>query len=193
MPTQDTTNQHSTKYGNTEDETVQVDSNKDSIVSESINCPRNNEKRVTDDDLQSLEDKFQRTELRENIEGANSSLGAIFPTKQEGIRFLIENNSWGFVSLQKRPEFVAFYISAPRSKVQYFARVSRIVNAGDADLARPPQEYPEFSPSSKVIVFEQGSLCRLEDPIPYQEQVPYSLRYTTMEKFRSASVTDQLF
>lgn len=136
---------------------------------------------------------IQGTISRNEIEGADDTKGALFPTKPEGIDFLRENNAWGFVTIRREPEFVAIYVSSPTKKVQYFARVKEIVNADDAELARPVEEYSQFDPSKNVILFEPGSLYELEDPIPYRVKTPYSLRYTVLGDLRSATGTDDLF
>lgn len=138
-------------------------------------------------------DAIQDTISRGEIEGADDIQGALFPTKPEGIDFIRENNAWGFVSISRRPEFVAIYVSGSAKEVQYFARVKEIVDAKDAELARPVEEYPQFDLSKSVVVFEPESLYELEDPIPYRAKTPYSLRYTSLGRFRSATGTDDLF
>jgi hypothetical protein len=130
---------------------------------------------------------------RNEIEGADDIEGALFPTKPEGVEFIRENNAWGFVTISRDPEFVAIYVSGSAKEVQYFARVKEIVGAEDAELARPREDYPQFDPSKSVVVFELGSLYELENPIPYHVKTPYSLRYTSLGQFRTATGTDELF
>jgi hypothetical protein len=136
---------------------------------------------------------IQGTISRSEIDGTDDIQGALFPTKPEGISFLQENNAWGFVRVSREPEFVAIYVSGSAGKVQYFARVKEIVRAEDVELARPVKEYPQFDRSKSVLVFEPGSLYKLEDPIPYRVKTPISLRYTSLGRLRSATGTDELF
>lgn len=130
---------------------------------------------------------------RREIEGADDTQVALFPTKPEGIEFIRENNAWGFVTISREPEFVAIYVSGSAKEVRYFARIEEIVNAKNAELARPVEEYPQFDPSKSVVVFKPESLYELEDPIPYRVKTPYSLRYTKIGDLRSATGTDELF
>jgi hypothetical protein len=136
---------------------------------------------------------IQESISRDEIDGANDVQGALFPTKPEGVEFIRENNAWGFVTISRDPEFVAIYVSDSAKEVRYFARVKEIVDAEDAELARPVEEYPQFDSSKSVVVFEPGSLYELENPIPYRVKTPYSLRYTSLGQFRSATGTDELF
>jgi len=130
---------------------------------------------------------------RREIEGADDTQGALFPTKPEGIDFIRENNAWGFVTISREPEFVAIYVSGSAKEVRYFARIEKIVNARNAELARAVEEYPQFDSSKSVVVFKPQSLYELEDPIPYRVKTPYSLRYTKLGDLRSATGTDDLF
>ena len=130
---------------------------------------------------------------RREIEGADDTQGALFPTKPEGIEFIRENNAWGFVTISREPEFVAIYVSGSAKEVRYFARIEEIVNARNAELARAVEEYPQFDSSKSVVVFKPESLYELEDPIPYRVKTPYSLRYTKLGDLRSATGTDDLF
>jgi hypothetical protein len=41
-------------------------------------------------------------------------------------------------------------------------------------------------------VFEDESLYELEDPIPFENKWPQSLRYTTLGEFRTAEATDDI-
>lgn len=91
----------------------------------------------------------------------------------------------GFVTMTQEPEFVAMYVSGSENAVQFFARVEEVVDAEDAELARPVEENPQFEAGNKVIMFQPRSLFELEDPIPYRNRTPYSLRYITLGDFRA--------
>lgn len=140
-----------------------------------------------------MTDALQGTITRREIDGRDDTFGALFPTKPAGIEFLRENNAWGFVTLAKEPEFVAMYVSGSEKEVQYFARVSDIVDSEEAELIRPVEEYPQFKQGKKVVQFQPQSLYKLENPIPYRNRTPYSLRYITLGDFRTATGTDELF
>ena len=139
-----------------------------------------------------MTEALQGTISRREIDGADDALGALFPTQPDGIEFLRDNNAWGFVTMNQEPEFVAMYVSGSEQEVQYFARVKEILDAEDADLARPVEEYPQFESGKKVVVFQPKSLYELEDSIPYRDRTPYSLRYITLGDFRTATGTDDL-
>lgn len=136
---------------------------------------------------------LQGSITRNEIDGSDDTLGALFPTQPKGVEFLQENNAWGFVTITREPEFVAIYVSGSEKTVQYFAKVNEIVDAEDAELAHPVEEHPRFESGKKVVVFEPQSLYMLEDPIPYRDRTPYSLRYITLGDFRTATGTDELF
>lgn len=140
-----------------------------------------------------MTDALQGVISREKIEGADNTFGALFPTRPNGIGFLRENNAWGFVRMNEDPKFVAMYVSGSEKEVQYFARVEEVVDANDAGLARPEGDYSPFGTGKKVVLFEPESLYKLNDPIPYRERTPYSLRYITLGDFRAATGTDDLF
>lgn len=138
---------------------------------------------------------------RSEIEGDNDAKVAVFPTKKSGLEFLRENNAWGFVRIGQNPEFVAMYLSEDVREIKYVARVSDIVPATEADLARRREAYFEsasdeaqagFDPDQQVVVFENGSLYELEDPVPYETKYPQSLQYTTLGALRTAETTDDM-
>ncbi|SDY07266.1 hypothetical protein SAMN04487946_1064 [Halobellus clavatus] len=138
---------------------------------------------------------------RSEFEGDNDAKVAVFPTKRSGLEFLRENNAWGFVRIGQNPEYVAMYLSEDVREIKYVARVSDIVPATEADLARPREAYFEsasdeaqagFDPDQQVVVFEEGSLYELEDPVPYETKYPQSLQYTTLGALRTAETTDDM-
>ena len=138
---------------------------------------------------------------RKEISGPDEAQVAVFPTKLSGVDFLRENNAWGFVRISQEPDYVAMYVSEDVQAIKYFAEVKDIVQATEADLARPPEAYYEagsedaqagFDPEKKVIVFEEKSLYELEDPIPFETKWPQSLRYTSLGELIAADTTDDL-
>jgi len=139
---------------------------------------------------------------RRELQGNDSDLVAVFPSKKSGIPFLKENNAWGFVRIGKNPEYVAVYVSEDVQMVKYVAKVKDIVSPEEADLARPLDFYNEaasddeqagFDPAKNVIIFEEGSLFELEDPIPFNNEWIQSLRYTSLGELKAAENTDDIF
>lgn len=144
----------------------------------------------------------QGTISRNQLSGDDDDLVAVFPSKKSGVPFLKENNAWGFVRIGQNPDYVAMYVSEDVQKVKYVARVKDMVSPENADLARPLDFYSEsasedeqagFDPSKKVVVFEEGSLYELSDPIPFKNEWIQSLRYTTLGEFKRAESTDDIF
>lgn len=133
---------------------------------------------------------------RTAIEGPDDATIAVFPSQLSGVEFLKENNAWGFVRINREPEYVAMYVSDDVQAVQYVAEAKEIVPAPEAELARTLESYggeqAEFGQDKKVVVFEPESLYELTDPIPYESRVPYSLRYTELGRFRTAETTDDI-
>lgn len=138
----------------------------------------------------------QGTLSRDELEGADDTMVAVFPSQLSGVTFLKENNAWGFVHINQQPEYVAMYISDDIQEIQYIARVKEIVPATEATLARTLESYvgdqAEFDESKNVITFEPGSLYKLAEPIEYGSRVPYSLRYTELGRFKHAETTDDI-
>jgi hypothetical protein len=88
------------------------------------------------------------------------------------------------------------YVSEDVQQIQYVARVNKIVPAAEATLARTLESYvgdqANFDDAKQVVLFEPGSLYELEDPIPYESRVPYSLGYTEFGRFKQADTTDDI-
>lgn len=135
---------------------------------------------------------------RDDISAPDDSSVVVFPSKQSGVDFLKENNAWGFVRIGREPDFVAMYVSENVQQVKYIAKVDNIVEPEQADLARPLEAYYEsgseeaqagFDPEKMVIQFEANSLYELEDPIPFEDKWPQSLRYTKLGQLKEADTT----
>jgi hypothetical protein len=133
---------------------------------------------------------------RSQIQGDKDEQVAIFPTRQSGLNFLKENNAWGFVRVGQNPDYVGMYVTGDAKEVQYFAKVKEIVLVDEANLERPAESYTEdaqYDEDKKVIVFEENSLYRLEDPITYRNKYPQGLMYTTLGSFKEAETTEDIF
>lgn len=147
------------------------------------------------DKIEPLEDQVAGTISRQEIEGDPDSRLAVFPTKETGLPFLIENEAWGFVRVGSDFDYVAMYVTGDVQEVRYFAKVREVVDPDEANLMRDPLEYidrAKIGEGKKVIKFESGSLYELEDPIPYKSRYPQGLRYTTLGQLRNANTTDDM-
>lgn len=132
---------------------------------------------------------------RSEMEGDDDVKMAVFPTKKSGLRFLKENNGWGFVRVGSTFEYVAMYVTGDVRQVKYVAKVKDIISPDNADLERPALSYverDEIGEDKMVVRFNPGSLYELEDPVPYETKYPRSLRYTTLGAFRDAETTDDM-
>ena len=146
-------------------------------------------------DLQPAANHLVGTIRRAEIEGDGDAQVAVFPAMESGLRFLKENNAWGFVRVGREFEYVAMYVSRDVGEVRYFATVKDAVSPEEAGLVRPPGEYVDrakIADDKMVVRFEPDSLYELEDPIPYKTKYPRSLRYTTLEALRTAETTDDM-
>jgi hypothetical protein len=132
---------------------------------------------------------------RNEIEGDGDARLAVFPTKESGLPFLLENEAWGFVRIGSEFDYVAMYVTGVLREVKYFAKVKDIVEPGEAELAREPEDYQDgakIAEGKKVIRFEPGSLHEFEDPVPYETAYPQSLQYSTLGALRTAETTDDM-
>lgn len=130
---------------------------------------------------------------RRDIEADYEAVIAIFPTQESGVNFMNKNNAWGFVSIARSPDYIGMYVSGDVKKIQFFASVKKIVPADEASSLQAPKESEFYDSDKKVIVFEPKSLYELQDPIPFGDHVPYSVRYTDIYSFQTAEITDDLF
>lgn len=140
--------------------------------------------------------RVNRTIRRRKIQGDPDARVAVFPTRESGIPFLVENEAWGFVRVGSDFDYAAMYVTGDIREVRYFAEVEELVDPNEADLARDSEEYVDAAKiaEDKVVVkFKPGTLCELEDPVPYATKYPQSLRYTSLQELREAETTDDLF
>ncbi|CQR49835.1 type I restriction enzyme HsdR N-terminal domain-containing protein [Haloferax massiliensis] len=133
---------------------------------------------------------------RQEIEGDADAKVAVFPTKESGLPFLMENEGWGFVRVGSEFDYVAMYVTGDVREVRYFAKVKELIEPDEAGLERDPRDYKDgakIAEDKMVIKFKSGSLHELEDAIPFETKYPQGLRYTTLGKLREAETTDDLF
>jgi predicted type IV restriction endonuclease len=137
------------------------------------------------------------TIARDDLSGPADATVAIFPTRESGIKFLRENNAWGFVRVKQDPDYAAFYVAGGPSEIRYVATVTEIVPAEEATLARDAETYTGgeagFDPDDQVVMFEPGSLYELSDPIPYEGKAPQSRVYTDLASFKRGGTTKEVY
>ena len=121
----------------------------------------------------------------------------ICTSKPRGVKFLLRYNAWGFIRIQKEPDYFALYVSRPLSRVSYFGEVKKIVYPKDSDSpikAEQVSRYESFGEGKKIIVLKPKSLRRLKEGIPKGplKKLPQGIRYTTLTQFVNARTTDDL-
>lgn len=111
----------------------------------------------------------------------------------EGVGFLFTYNAWGFVAVRREPKYFVLYVTAPQSRVRYFAEVERIVAAESPESPiKNPQDYERYTRGKKVVVLRRSSLKELSDPLPKGTRWPRHSQYTSLSDFISAETFDQL-
>lgn len=112
--------------------------------------------------------------------------------KYYGERFLLEYGAWGFVKIEKNPEYFALYLSSPVKAVRYFAVIDEIISPEGDLRVENYQEYEIYSPGKMVIHLEEP-LIELNDEIPFEGGIIPNIRYTTLDKFIEAETTKDLW
>jgi len=134
---------------------------------------------------------------RAELTGDANTQVAIFPTHESGIKFLQENNAWGFVRVGQDPDYAAFYVAVGPSKIRYVATIADIIPAEKATLAQGLESYTGneagYESGDQVVVFEPGTLYEIEDPIPYEQKAPQSRVYTDLRSFKTATTTKDAY
>lgn len=118
----------------------------------------------------------------------------VCPSKPEGVDFLVRNYAWGFVRFKRNPPYFALYVSSPRSRIEYFGEINRIVDPrtdGDSPLATLDQS--RYKDGLRIIQFKPGTLISITRPIPMgKRKPPQSPMYSTLDKLRKARNVDDL-
>ena len=86
--------------------------------------------------IEPVDNNVAGTIRRTDIEGDQEAQVAVFPTRESGLTFLLENNAWGFVRVGRDFDYVAMYVTQNAREVQYVAKVRDIVVPDDAELPR---------------------------------------------------------
>lgn len=134
---------------------------------------------------------------RDEIQGDPDDLVAIFPTQEFGVKFLLENNAWGLVRISREPVYIAMYVSDPVREIKYIGKVRDVVSVNDIEdeLKSSVKEYTSKAgggTGNKLVRFEKNGLYQLEEPIPYKNKHPQSLRYANLSDIRNATTTDDI-
>ncbi len=130
---------------------------------------------------------------RQDLPGPDDSLVAVFPARPEGEDFLQRFKARAFVSIREKPAFCVIYFTKPGQRIRIVASVSRLTPALEwAEKNRNKTTEHDIStldPKKYVIEFVNDKAWELQDPILWEKGDPiiYSLRYTSLGNFKSAS------
>lgn len=117
----------------------------------------------------------------------------VCPSNPDGVNFLLQYHAWGFIRIGREPKYLLIYLTKPESEVKYFGKIDEIVPPeSEKSPVSDYEEYEHYEPGKKILVLEEGSLKKLENPIPLGDKVPYSQRYSKLEKLISAETTDDI-
>jgi len=111
---------------------------------------------------------------------------AVFPSRPDGVHFLLENTAWGYVNITREVDYIALYITEPEQAVKYFGKVKKISPQEEHEtLAR--EEYE----GKQIILLDW--VTPLSNPIRLEGLPIRSLRYTSLQKLLKAKTTDDLW
>jgi len=121
---------------------------------------------------------------------------AVFPSTREGVLFLLKYNAWAHVYIRRQPPYLALYVGAPDSEVQYFGEIAKIIEPSDPDspIKDNYREISGYSEGKKLILLKEDSVKRLEKPVPFGRPTRRTkgLFYTSIEKLSKATSIDDL-
>jgi hypothetical protein len=133
---------------------------------------------------------------RKQLESYPPGEVAVFPSKREGVLFLLKYNAWAHVHIGRQPPYFALYVGAPDSEIRYFGEIAKIIEPSDHDspIRDNYREIPGYSEGKKLILLKEGSVKRLEKPVPIGRPTARTrgLFYTSIEKFSKANSLDDL-
>ena len=111
---------------------------------------------------------------------------AVFPSRPEGIQFLLENTAWGYVNMSREVDYIAIYVTEPEQAVKYFGKVKKVMPQEDHEiLAKEDEE------GKQIIVLDW--VVPLSNPIKLKGFPLRSLRYTSLQKLLKAKTTEDLW
>ena len=111
---------------------------------------------------------------------------AVFPSRPEGIQFLLENTAWGYVNMTREVDYIAIYVTEPEQAVKYFGKVKKVMPQEEHEtLAREDMEGKQIILLDWVVPL--STLIKLKG-FPLR-----SLRYTSLQKLLKAKTTEDLW
>lgn len=111
---------------------------------------------------------------------------AVFPSRPDGIQFLLENTAWGYVNMSREVDYIAIYVTEPEQAVKYFGKVKKVMPQEDNEkLAKEDME------GRQIIVLDW--VAPLANPIKLKGFPLRSLRYTSLQKLLKAKTTEDLW
>lgn len=149
------------------------------------------------DNLSGPEVELQPPLARANLASLPDGLVVICPGRRDGVEWMKRYNAWGYKRIGRAPEYFALYVSEGVREIRYLAQIKAIVDPShpDSPVRGRYEEEGFYKPGKKVIVFEEGSLTKLDPPIPIGSdtgKAPQNLRYCSLNDFRMARTLDDI-
>jgi len=111
-----------------------------------------------------------------------------------GEEFLLKYSAWGFVHIAREPDYFGLYISSPVKALRYFGVVNEIIDPREGEhLVDDFREYEPYEDGNKLIMLERDSIIELDDEIPFEGNLVFGFRYTTLDRFIDAESTQELW
>ena len=111
---------------------------------------------------------------------------AVFPSRPDGIEFLLENTAWGYVHMNRDVDYIAIYVTEPEQTIKYFGKVKKVIPQEEHErLAKAKHE------GKQIILLEW--VVPLTNPVKLKGATLRSLRYTSLQKLLKAKTTEDLW
>lgn len=139
-----------------------------------------------------------RSISRRDIDGPLGATVLVCPARLKfGIDFLFKYEAWAFLRINRRPDYLALYLTKPISKILYVGEVDRVsppLSTRSDIEGIADEDLRTFTSGKRIIWLKKGSIRKLSDPIPSGRlgSAPQSPRYTTLKQFISAKDTGDL-
>lgn len=132
---------------------------------------------------------------RDELKALSDGDVALYPSRPSGVEFLVANNAWGFIRINRIPRYFALYISQPVFEIQYIGEVESVIDPA-VEASSVGTQHPSYQAGKKVITFRQGRLWKLAEPVTYgppgRGKAPQSLQYHPISKLADAVTLDDL-
>lgn len=123
---------------------------------------------------------------RKDLLEYGNSLVVVCSAALESVENMFGRNVWMYLSISRKPEYLALYVKWPVSKILYIAKVKEILDPSGSPYPNTVAE----ALRQKIILLEEGSIRKLDPPIKPlpgdRGAIPQARRYTTTEKLARA-------